>query len=156
MSVAKELRFPVTVALDGEGPRVRTSVAGKHDLLVATPPEFAGGLPGYWSPEDLFVGAVATCYAVTLKAVARRRAVPIHRLDIRAIGHVGTPAEGDGIRFTLIELAVAVETDAAAVEALEAAAARAEKACLVARSLDTPVRVAVTVAAGVRKGVLAA
>jgi organic hydroperoxide reductase OsmC/OhrA len=52
------------------GRLARVSIPGKQELQVATPPEFAGGVAGVWSPEDLFVAATATCYLVTLAGLA--------------------------------------------------------------------------------------
>ena len=71
MSITKDFRYKVGVAWEGD--RI-TSVSSpdKPDLTVATPPEFKGGVPGVWSPEDLLVASVASCFAVTLIAVAAR------------------------------------------------------------------------------------
>ena len=63
MSVVKDFRFPVSVELV-TGRLTRLSAVDKVDLHVATPPEFHGGLPGIWSPEELLVGAAASCGVV--------------------------------------------------------------------------------------------
>ncbi|HKB55505.1 MAG TPA: OsmC family protein [Ramlibacter sp.] len=39
-------------------------------LETQAPPQFDGP-PGYWSPETLLVGAVADCYILSFRAVAR-------------------------------------------------------------------------------------
>ena len=39
-------------------------------LEVATPPEFAKGMPGIWSPEHLLVAAVNSCLMTTFLAIA--------------------------------------------------------------------------------------
>lgn len=136
-------RFPVTVEwLDGR--LVETRVEGKDPVRVATPPEFGGVAPGVWSPEDLLVAATASCYAVTLVAVAERRGVPLHRLAVDA---VGTMALEEGrLCFVGIDLQVAVETDADAVEHVHSAALRAEHGCFVSAALSVPVRVELEVA----------
>src|ERR671931_766625 len=67
-------RFPVSIEWQ-EGRLIRASSPGKPDLEVATPPEFKGGIPGVWSPEDLLVAATAGCYTVTLLAVSRRMGI---------------------------------------------------------------------------------
>jgi organic hydroperoxide reductase OsmC/OhrA len=82
---------------------------------------------------------------VTLHAVAAHRGIPLHRVDVDALGVVGRPPEGGGYRFTSIELSVEIETDPNQVQAAEQAAALAEKACLVSRSLDTPVQLTLRV-----------
>ena len=54
MTTASEHRFPVSVHwLSGR--LTNATIDGKDDLLVATPPEFKGGIEGVWSPEDLLV-----------------------------------------------------------------------------------------------------
>ncbi len=49
---------------------VTLSSAGLPDLETAGPPEFGG--PGdVWSPETLLVGAVADCFVLSFRAIAR-------------------------------------------------------------------------------------
>ena len=76
------------------GRRTLLSVQGKDELEVATPPEFKGGVEGVWSPEDLLVGSIASCFAVTLLRLAEQPAVPLRGLDVNASGHVTQPDDG--------------------------------------------------------------
>jgi organic hydroperoxide reductase OsmC/OhrA len=105
----KTHRFPVDVRWL-EGKLTVASVPGKEPLEVATPPEFQGGVDGVWSPEDLFVGAVATCYAVTLISATRRRGVPVRSLDVRSFGDV-TRRPDERFGFVAVELVVELATD---------------------------------------------
>jgi len=41
-----------------------------QDLEVATPPEFAKGISGIWSPEHLLTAAVNSCLMTTFLAIA--------------------------------------------------------------------------------------
>jgi organic hydroperoxide reductase OsmC/OhrA len=141
----KTHRFPVDVHWL-EGKLTVASVPGKEPLEVATPPEFQGGVEGVWSPEDLFVGAVATCYTVTLISATRRRGVPVHSLAVRSFGDVGRRPDAR-FGFVGVELAVELETEPGYESEATAAALDAESSCLVATSLDTPVRVHATVTA---------
>jgi peroxiredoxin-like protein len=138
MSIVKTLRFPASVEWRG-GRLTHASSPGKPGLDVATPPEFKGGLPGVWSPEDLLVAAAASCFAVTLVAVAERSGVELTVLDVAGVGHVERAADGR-FRFTVIELDVEVEasTDQGRLERL---AAKAEQVCIVSCALDVPVHV---------------
>jgi organic hydroperoxide reductase OsmC/OhrA len=148
MAQAKPYRFPVDVRWL-EGKLTVASVAGKEPLEVATPPEFQGGVEGVWSPEDLFVGAVATCYTVTLISATRRRGVPVRSLEVRSFGDVSRrPDERFG--FVGVDLAVELTTDPGYEAEARAAALDAESTCLVAASLDTPVHVHVAVTAGAK------
>ena len=67
-----DFRFPLEIVWPGEK-RVIASVPGKPSIEIATPPESNGIHPDRWSPEDFLVAAVASCYAVTLIAIANRR-----------------------------------------------------------------------------------
>jgi organic hydroperoxide reductase OsmC/OhrA len=139
MSITKDYRYKVGV--DWEGDRI-TSVSSpdKPDLEVATPPEFKNGVPGVWSPEDLLVASAASCYALTLTAVAERRELPLHSLHVSGTGHL--TARDDGrFGFVAIELTAAIRTDAQALDAMERAAQYTERACLVSMALDVPVHV---------------
>jgi organic hydroperoxide reductase OsmC/OhrA len=134
----KEYSFPVSVRrLPGR--RSVASVHGKDDLEVAAPPEFKGGVEGVWSPEDLFVGSVATCYAVTLAAIAERRDVPLRTLDVGATGRVARRADGR-FGFTEVVLDAILSTDPGREKEAARAAEAAERGCLVSVSLDLPVR----------------
>jgi len=132
-----------------EGKLTVASVPGKEPLEVATPPEFQGGVEGVWSPEDLFVGAVATCYTVTLISATRRRGVPVRSLEVRSFGDVSRRPD-ERFAFVGVDLAVELTTDPGFEAEARAAALDAESSCLVAASLDTPVHVHVTVTAGAK------
>jgi organic hydroperoxide reductase OsmC/OhrA len=135
---AKTFDFPLSVHWVG-GRRTVASVGGKPDLEVATPPEFKGGVEGVWSPEDLLVGSIAACFAVTLVAIAERREVPLRELDVAGSGRVTQRNDGR-TGFVEATLEVAVTTDPGFEEEATAAAEAAERGCLVAASLDFPVR----------------
>jgi organic hydroperoxide reductase OsmC/OhrA len=143
MNVTKDFRYKVGV--DWKGDRMTTvSSPGKPELTVATPPEFKGGVPGVWSPEDLLVASVASCFAVTLVAVAERRELPLHDLHVSGTGHL-TGRDDGRFGFVAIELTVDVQTDELTIDAVERAAKHAERGCLVSMALDVPVHVEVVV-----------
>jgi organic hydroperoxide reductase OsmC/OhrA len=145
MSTVKAYRFPVSIEWSGD--RLTTASApGKPALVVVTPPEFKGGVPGLWAPEDLLVTSVGACYALTLVAIAERWSLPLLGLHVRGAGHVEKREDGR-FGFVAIELHVAAETDAEHVVAVEEAARRAEEHCLVSIALDAPVHVEVEVTA---------
>jgi organic hydroperoxide reductase OsmC/OhrA len=144
-TAAKAYDFPLSVRWIA-GRRTIASVHGKHDLEVATPPEFKGGVEGIWSPEDLLVASVASCFSVTLLAVAERRDVPLRGLEVGASGHVTQRNDGR-FGFTEVVIHAVVDTEPGReAEAAEAAEA-AERGCLVAVSLDFPVRLELEVRA---------
>jgi organic hydroperoxide reductase OsmC/OhrA len=139
MTTVMAFRFPVSIEWQ-DGRLTRGTVPGKPALEIATPPEFKHGIPGVWSPEDLLVGAAASCYTVTLLAVAERMHVPVHSLRVDGTGLAARREDGR-LGFVSIELHAKLGTDEASIVTAERAAADAEDLCLVSASLDTPVRV---------------
>ena len=117
MSISKDFRY--RVAVDWEGDRI-TNVTSpdKPELTVATPPEFKDGVAGVWSPEDLLVASVASCFAVTLVAVAERRDLPLRSLHVSGTGHL-TQRDDGRFGFVAIELTAAIRTDEHVIEAME-------------------------------------
>jgi organic hydroperoxide reductase OsmC/OhrA len=142
-ATAKTYDFPVGVRWVA-GKRTVVSVAGKDDLAVATPPEFKGGVEGVWSPEDLFVGSIASCFTVTLAGMADRRGIPLRDLVVDGDGVVTQRPDGCfGFSEVVLraELTTFPEFEHEAIEAAHAA----ERSCLVACSVDLPVRLELTV-----------
>lgn len=144
MSTLKDFVFHVTV--EGDERTVELSAIGRPTLRIATPPEFRGGIPGRWSPEDLLVGSAATCYALTLAAMAERRAVPVRELEITGAGHVTRRADGR-FGFVVIELGVKLTTEEGFEEEAEKLARVAEQRCLVGNALAVPLEVELEVRA---------
>jgi organic hydroperoxide reductase OsmC/OhrA len=137
MGIARALRFPVQARWFG-GRLLRLGAPEKPALRVATPPEFKGGIPGIWTPEDLLVGSVAACYELTLVALAERNGVPLHTLEVRAAGHLDyAPIVGHS--FTEVEIEVELATDPGGELDAEEVAVLAKHHCLVANALNVPV-----------------
>lgn len=141
MSVVKAFRFPVAVHWRG-GRLTLASAPGKGPLEIATPPEFKGGVAGVWSPEDLLVASAASCFAVTLAAVAERSGVELETLEVAGLGHVERGSEGR-FRFVAIELTVELETETDNPDELERVVRESERLCIVSLALDVPVHVRV-------------
>lgn len=120
----------VTAPAEGE---VTLSGPDLQDMQVLAPPEFDGP-PGYWSPETLFAGAVASCFVLSFRAVARASKLEWTRVAAEVDG-VLERAEGVS-RFTRVtvraRLTVPPGTDAARARMLME---KAEKVCLVSNSL---------------------
>jgi len=136
----KPLPHHYEVALSG-GPSgyAMLSSAGLPDLRTAPPVDFDG--PGdAWSPEQLLLAAVQTCFLFTLRSIARASQSPFVSLELSATGTVNRQ---DGVtRFTEIvlrpRLVIAAGSDRArALHVLE----KSERHCLVGASLSTPIRV---------------
>lgn len=117
---------------------VRLSTAGLPDISAAAPKDFDG--PGdAWSPEQLLLAAVETCFLLTLRAVAGMSKLEFTALDVTIDGVVDR--QNGVTRFTEIilrpRMTVAPGTDHdRALRVME----KSEKACLVSASLSTPIR----------------
>jgi organic hydroperoxide reductase OsmC/OhrA len=143
MSVMKEMQFPVSVRWRG-GRVAYAHARGKDSLALATPPEFRSGLDGYWTAEDLLVTSAASCFALTLAAVAERHDAPLLDATVTATGHMSRRDDGR-FGFTVIEIDATLETVPGGEDAVRSAAVEAERACLVSHALDVPVHIAVTI-----------
>ena len=121
----------------------RSGVAAADKVVqridFSAPVEFQGE-EDKWSPEELFLAAVASCYVTTFSAIAEFSKFSFEALRVKAQGKL-VKAEG-GMRFGEVllypELTVADEpAREKAIRLLE----KTERACLIARSIDAPVRV---------------
>lgn len=144
MTISKDFRFPVSVHWQGQQ-LVHVEAPDVDEIVVAVPPEFRGP-GGHWSPEQLLVGAAASCFAVTFAAVAARREIPIHALTVTGTGHVGRRDDGR-VGFIAVELTPRIRTEPEFVAAAERTARSAETACLVTVALDVPVHITPVVTA---------
>ena len=128
--------YAVTVAATPDGD-VQLGADDVPVLKTATPPEFDG--PGdQWSPEALLVGAVADCFALTFRGIAKRSNLPWTSLECDA---TGTLDRQDGVvRFTGIHLHASLRVPPGVDADLAARLLqKAEDRCLVSRSLIAPV-----------------
>ena len=119
----------------------RNGVIGAEGVLpcisFSAPPEFLGEL-GRWTPEHFLVAAVASCFVSTFEGMAQTSRLEFDSLRLAAEGVL--TKQDSGWRFTEIRLrpAVTVRKEGdhdRAVRLLE----KAEKSCLIARSLQCKV-----------------
>jgi organic hydroperoxide reductase OsmC/OhrA len=136
-------RVAARCTADGD---VATTADGLPDLAVAPPPEFDGP-GGRWSPETLLCAAVADCFVLSFRAVAKASRFDWTRLDCSIEGVL---ERVDGItRFTRFvnraRLRVPAGTDAARARTM---LEKAEKVCLVTSSLNAQVELEAEIDAG--------
>jgi peroxiredoxin-like protein len=103
-------------------------------ISFSPPPEFQGEV-GRWTPEHFLVAAVASCFISTFEGMAQTSRLEFDSLRLAAEGVL--TKQDSGWRFTEIRLrpTVALRKE----EDLDRAARlleKAEKSCLVARSLQ--------------------
>jgi len=124
------------VALENEGPKGGTlrSPDSLPPLPVASPPQF-GGPPGVWSPEHLFVASVASCLMTTFRAIAEMSGLDIVEYTDSASGKL---VKGDDSLYSITEVTLRpriVIADPRHVGKAERLIEKAERACLISRSV---------------------
>lgn len=125
--------YEVTATATPDGD-VHLGADGIPPLATALPREFDG--PGdRWSPEALVVGAVADCFILTFRGVAKASKLPWSSLDCDA---TGTLERVEGVtRFTRIHLHASLSVPPGVDEELaRRLLQKAEDRCLVSRSLN--------------------
>lgn len=104
-------------------------------INFSAPPEFEGE-PGLWTPEHLLVASVATCFLATFRAMAEYSKLQVMRLEVEAEGFL-EKQEG-GYRFTQIMVRPRLTlAEAADQEKAQRLLEKAERACLISRSLSS-------------------
>src|SRR5712691_7697106 len=63
------------------------SDSAPNSIHFTAPPEF-GGLEGRWTPEDLLLGAVASCFTTTFRVIAEYAKFEYSDLEVEAEGIV--------------------------------------------------------------------
>lgn len=137
--------FPHIYRVDARGGRDGRLVLetdGVAPLESSAPAEFDG--PGdRWSPEGLLVAAVADCFILTFRAVARAAGIEWSALAVSVDGTLDRQEKVTA--FTAFQLhatlTVSPGTDAAQAET---ALQRAEQRCLISNSLKAPVHLSTT------------
>ncbi|MGD0957709.1 MAG: OsmC family protein [Candidatus Acidiferrales bacterium] len=106
-------------------------------ISFSAPPEFLGE-PGVWTPEHFFVAAVATCYVSTFSGMAEVSKFAFVLLEVEA--EATLEKDENDRRFTEVRLCpalkIAREQDRERADRL---LVKAERSCLVARSISSKV-----------------
>jgi peroxiredoxin-like protein len=124
--------YSVTGNARAEG-NVDLSAAGVPDITTAPPAEFGG--PGdQWSPESLLVAAVADCFILSFRAIARASKLEWTDLACTASGTLDRVERVT--RFTAIAVEATLSVPAGTdVEKAEKLLHKAEQSCLITNSL---------------------
>jgi uncharacterized OsmC-like protein len=127
----------VTSNAGPEGDIVLTS-EGLPPLATVTPPEFDGP-GGRWSPETLMVAAVADCFVLTFRGIARASKMPWTGMSVHCVGTLERPERVT--RFTRFDLQVRLSLPPEVSEdQARRILTRAEETCLITRSLKAETR----------------
>ena len=115
---------------------IAKSSSAPNAIHFTAPPEF-GGVEGRWTPEDLFLGAVASCYTTTFRALAERSDLEYTDLEVTAEGRV----EKVDPSYAFSEIVIGANLIIADQPEQERALRLLQKAgelCLVSRAISVP------------------
>lgn len=138
------------VRLENTGLKTGVLTAPDDDLPsldVAAPPEF-GGPEAVWSPEHLFVAALATCLMTTFRAMADASGLDVADYVDRATGHL---QRGDDRMYSFPTVTLRPHitiADPSKVDRALRLVHKADAACLVGRSVACRVIVEPTIEVG--------
>lgn len=143
---------------------VTTAARPQGDILVereglptisTDAPVAFDGPGGRWSPEDLLVAAVADCFALTFRGIARVSKLPWNTFRADVTGRL--ERVGMVTQFTHFDLVARVEIpEGASAEQAKRIVVKAESTCLITRSLKATVHVEVDVIVAALQPVLSA
>jgi organic hydroperoxide reductase OsmC/OhrA len=138
-------RYVVTAAGQTGGDVGLTS-PGVPALVTAAPAEFDG--PGdQWSPETMLTGSVANCFILTFRAVARAMRLPWDSLSCEVEGTLDRVERVS--QFTRFDLrATLTVLPGADIDQAHRALEKAERTCLITRSLKAAVHLETKVLLG--------
>lgn len=131
--------YSYTISLEmAENEKGILVIPQKPNLEVSAPPEFQG-MPGVWSPEDLFVASVESCLMTTLFFFLRRKKLSPLRYESKATGLLDKTTRG--LMFTSVTVEAALWLSGNAVDETngEDLGLLVEKHCLISHSVSCPV-----------------
>src|SRR5215831_19378248 len=118
---------------DGDG--TLTAEDGRK-LDYGRPPEM-GGAPGRANPEEMLLGAVASCYSITLAILVERRRLPVTRIEVAAEAEV-IREPGGTLKYTAIHIQPRITLtgeDEVQQKAVLDFAQKAEVYCVISRAV---------------------
>ena len=113
---------------------------GLPAVSVGAPPEFKGR-EGLWSPEQLFVASLNTCYMLTFLAIAENSKIPVVSFSSTAKGKLEKVA---GSNYQITEILVkprVVLASANDLGRIPRILEKAKESCFVSNSIKSAIKV---------------
>lgn len=115
--------------------------------IESGPPKQFGGSGEQWSPEDLFMAAVADCFVLSFKAIAAASKFEWTEVDCVATGTLDKVERA--IQFTEIHLRATLKLPVDAnTDRAKRLLEKAEQACLITNSLNSSLHLDVDIQTG--------
>lgn len=122
---------------------VVASEAVPQPIKFSAPPEFQGE-GGVWTPEDFFVASVVTCFVSTFSGISDLSKLSFVSLEVEAEGIL--ERDSSGWKFTEIKLRPSLKlTQERDRERATRMLEKAERTCLIARSISAKLTVEASV-----------
>lgn len=107
-------------------------------IEVATPPQFAKGIEGLWSPEHLLTAAVNSCFMTTFLAIAENSGLEFINFECNAKGKL-EQVEGKFLMTEILIDTILKIKNAADEEKAVKILKKADAACLISNSIKSKV-----------------
>jgi peroxiredoxin-like protein len=136
--MSKEHYYEVSVKWEEGRKGTMKSEVLESTIEVATPPQFANGIEGIWSPEHLFVAAINSCLMTTFLAIAENFKLEYISFRSNAVGKLEVV---DG-KYIMSEVVLKptviiknIEEKEKAIRILQ----KSEAACLISNSVKSKI-----------------
>ena len=114
---------------------IAKSDSAPNAIHFAAPAQF-GGLKGRWTPEDLLITALASCFITTFHAIAESSKFECTDLEVEAEGAVGKTGTGYNFNEIVIRAHLTIPCEDKRERAISLLQ-KAKELCLVSRALVT-------------------
>jgi peroxiredoxin-like protein len=114
------------------------SDSAPNAIHFTAPTEF-GGIEGRWTPEELLLAAIASCYTTTVRAIAGTAKFDFTDLQVEASGMVRKADSGYNFSEIVVRPNLKIASVADRDPALDLLR-YAEKLCLVSRAIGTTLK----------------
>jgi peroxiredoxin-like protein len=111
------------------------SDSAPNAIHFTAPPQF-GGLEGRWTPEDLLMTALASCFTTTFHVIAGYAKFEYTDLEVKAEGTVSKTANGYSFSEIAIRPSLTIPNEDKRERAIKLLQ-KAKALCLVSRALAT-------------------
>jgi organic hydroperoxide reductase OsmC/OhrA len=129
----KEHTYHVTAWWASGQTGITKSESAPNAVHFAAPPQF-GGMEDRWTPEDLLLSAVASCFTTTFHAVAGYSKFEYLDLEVEVDGTVSKTSSGYCFTGIVVRPKLTLGDEAARARGLELLK-KAKGLCLVSRAL---------------------
>ncbi|GAB3048241.1 OsmC family protein [Virgibacillus ainsalahensis] len=116
--------------------------AGNLKTKISIPPEMDG--PGVGTnPDEMLLGAAATCYIITLAAMIERADLPLDEMSLKSEGIVDVTNGVFTYKKIIHKPTVALKSDATdeQLQKLKKLVEKAEKSCMISRAIQGNVEI---------------